>query len=338
MRKALVPAIAILLWLPVTAGAQQRQTFTGTFTAQAPGSPTAFIEAIDYANPDDPQGKPYSVHRVVLRMHPGTAVDTSVPEQCKATPDQFSQRGKDACPAESRVGGGEVDVDTGFEGGPFPRVIESDVTLFNDEGQLILFTESTNTSPKIRTSSRGPIDDATFTTEVPPLPGSPPPDSFTAIKRVRLQLDRIVSGGRAYITTPRTCDQTRRWTNTATFTYRDGATQTVESPTPCNPGTAPRDPGSAPRDRTKPRIRLGGGPRRGCAPRSFRLQVRIVEQSALRRAALYLDGRRLLNTERKRFSKRVRVASGTHRHRLVVSATDAAGNKTRRSVLFRRCC
>jgi hypothetical protein len=78
-------------------------------------------------------------------------------------------------------------------------------------------------------------------------------------------------------------------------------------------------------------------PRR-CQSRSFRIRVRIIEQSALRSADVRRGFRRLRRTRLKNFSVRVPVRGlrpGTHRLRF--RATDAAGNRAQRTVRFRRC-
>jgi hypothetical protein len=66
--------------------------------------------------------------------------------------------------------------------------------------------------------------------------------------------------------------------------------------------------------------------------------VRIGDSSPLRSAQLRLDGRRRLNTIRKTFRVRIgasRLRSG--RHRITVTASDRAGNRSARTVRFTRC-
>jgi hypothetical protein len=90
-------------------------------------------------------------------------------------------------------------------------------------------------------------------------------------------------------------------------------------------------------DRLKPRVRITGV-RRRCVRRAFRVRVRVREGSALRRGALFRDGRRLRSTRRKRYRVLVRVAhlrAGRHRVRAV--AVDAAGNRRVVTRRFRRC-
>jgi hypothetical protein len=223
---------------PAPAGAQSRQTFSGTFTTQSPGSSSGYVLKIDYRNPQDAHAKPHSVQTVLQTLHHGTRIDTSVPQRCTASDAQLVAQGESACPPGSRVGGGHIAVDTGMAVGLVPRVIENRLVVFNADRALILFTESTNTpgSP-IRVSSRTTVGDRTFTSQSPPAPGFPPPDPFLAIKRVRLTLSAVSTGSgahrRNFITTPGFCPSTGRWTNTATFTYRDGVSQTVASASPC---------------------------------------------------------------------------------------------------------
>ena len=271
-----MPIAAVAAMLVTAAGtpeasAQSRQSFSGTFTTQAPGSSSGYKLSIDYVDPQNPGGKPYAVERIVQRLHPGTRIDTSVPPRCEASDAQLVSQGEAGCPSTSRVGGGRLDADTGMGAGSVPRVIESRVVFFNAEDELILFTESTNAGdPPIRTSGRVQVGPGTLTSMVPPVPGSPPPDSFLALKRVRVALEpvtREVDGRRrAFITTPAVCPPARRWLAQASFTYRDGVTQTAASPP-----SACRRP-----DRWRPRVRV-----RGCA--SARVRPPVVRRPRPRR-------------------------------------------------------
>ena len=167
---------------------------------------------------------------------------------------------------------------------------------------------------------------------VPPVPGSPPPDSFLAVKRVRVALEpvtREVDGRRrAFITTPTVCPPARRWIAEASFTYRDGSTQAAESPP-----SACRRP-----DRWRPRVRVLGVPRRGCVRRSFAARVLAVDHGGLRGVSVALDGRRLRHGSAKR--QRVRVQVRRQRpgaQRLTVIAVDRTGNRGSKTVRFMRC-
>ena len=313
-----------------------RQSASLEFDEQHPGETSGTRLAVDYVNSEDAAAKPRAVQRVQLRLAPGTTFDTSVPPRCEASDQQLMASGPSACPAASRVGGGELDLDTGVPGPG--RILQYNVTFLSNTRQLIFVLESKSNSSQ-RIIARAVIDGASITTDVTGVPGGPP-DGYVAIKRVRLKLEPRATGQganrRSYIATPATCPRERRWTNTAIFTYRDGVTQTLTSTSPCVGSS--RD--SARRlDNKAPRIRVAGIPRRRCAGRDFRARVRIGERwSGLRRAELWLDGRRRVVTRSRRFSRRIRAARlRGSRHRVVVVALDRAGNRSVRRVRFRKC-
>jgi hypothetical protein len=233
-------AVALLLGVPCggSASGQEsaRQTLSFTFDAQQPASSTGLQLAIDYVNPDDPTAKPFAVQTVVERLAAGASIDTSVPTRCTAEDAALTTQGAAACPADSVVGGGEVDLDSGLPG-PL-RTIHNTVIQFNNADELVLLFEPEAGSGLLRSVARAPITEGgtVITAQAPPLPGGPP-DGFTALKRVRLELRQraVVRDGisHAYITTPASCPPSERWANTVTFTYRDGVTQTLTSDTPC---------------------------------------------------------------------------------------------------------
>jgi hypothetical protein len=333
-RIGLLLALVALASVAAVARAQtgDRQTASTLFDEPRPGHSTGLRLAIDYVDPSAPDGKPPAVQKVVTRLAAGTRVDTSVPEACTASDAALMAEGAAACPPGSRVGGGEIALDTGVPGPG--RISENDATLLNNGTELVFLLESKRDPPS-RTVSRATVEGTTITSEVPPVPGGPP-DGFLAIKRVRLAVQaRSVGQGpgrRDYVTTPRECPASGAWTNTATFTYRDGVSQTVSTRSACR-RPAPRA------DHKPPRIRIAGVPLRRCARRDFRARVRVAERwSGLRRAELFLGARRLLATNSKAFSRRIRVRRlRGGRHRLTVTAIDNIGNRSVRTVRFRRC-
>lgn len=220
---------------PAQAQAGPRQTFDARFTNTAPGAATGVTLAIDYVNEDDPDAKPHAVERIVLEPPSGARIDTSVPERCTASEPELMLLGAEACPDGSRVGGGELDLATG-------AVPSHDrVTLLNNDEQLIFLTQPEE-APIVSLVTRAQVrEDGAFVTNVPPVPGLPPPDPFTALDRVQIALNPVVDlAGRGYITTPAACPESGSWTWRASFTYRDGVTQTAGSSTPCEPVAAVR--------------------------------------------------------------------------------------------------
>ena len=317
------------------AAGTSRQTASFVFDQQRPARNTGTQLSIDYVNPDDPAAKAPAVQKVVIKLASGAVIDTSVPARCGASDGELMASGPAACPAASRVGTGQLDADTGFPGPA--RVLQNDVTLLNNEDELILLLES-KSQPTSRLVARATISRGTITSEVPPLPGGPP-DGFVAIKRVRLKLEPRSAGRRAYVTTPPSCPRSRNWTNTISFTYRDNVTQSTVNGSRCT-GSSGGGRGGSPgrRDNKAPRIRLRGLPR-GCAPAVFTARVRIGEHwSGLRSARLLLDGRRQVVTTSRSFRRRIR-AGGLRRgrHRLAVVAVDSAGNRSIKRARFRKC-
>jgi hypothetical protein len=229
-------ASILLLGVPplVVGQTGSRQTAAVTFDERNPGASTGSELSIDYINPDDPQAKPPAVQKVVIELAPGTVIDTSVPARCEASDLELMAMGPAACPAEASVGSGEIDLDSGIPGPA--RIIRYDVTLLNNTGELILLLES-KSEPRSRIVARSTIEGATITSEVAPVPGGPP-DGFTAIKRVRLSLEERSTGRgkshRGYFVTPDVCPRERAWTNTITFTYRDGVSQTTRNSSACS--------------------------------------------------------------------------------------------------------
>jgi hypothetical protein len=212
--------------------APARQTFSAQFSEARTASPTGFSEEIHYRDPENADGKPYAVAEVRAALPEGSRIDTSAIPICPATDQELLLQGPAACPAGSRVGGGFLTLDSGA------LDIEATLVLLNNHDELILFVETTNTPPApVRFVTRSRIEGITFVTTTPPLPSVPPPDPYLAVKDVMLSIEPAVGDdGRAYITTPDSCPSSGQWTVNASFTYRDGVTETVASAFGCQPG------------------------------------------------------------------------------------------------------
>jgi len=303
-----------------------RQTATVVFSEKATSSPTGATVKIRYRAPADAAGKPPAVQKIVTTFAPGTKVDTTVPAVCGASDAMLMAEGVDACPAQSVVGAGAVTLDTGVEGS---RFVENELALLNNAGELIMLTTVRGSSPPTRAVVRGKIVGSTIVSEIPPIAGGPP-DGFTAIRDVDFKVSPIVDRAgrerRAYLTTPASCPSTRRFANSFAFTYRDGVTQEVPSPSACTQ-----------LDRTPPRIKLAGVPRNRCAKRGTRARIRVLDSSRLL-VGVRLNGRRVVRTKLRRVVVRLRrPALRRGRNRLTITARDAAGNRARLTRRFVRC-
>lgn len=229
LTRIVVAAALLAAAVPASASAQSgsRQSFDLTFTSTTPGTSAGFSQKIDYVNPADAQAKPPAVQTIVVTLPDGAAIDTSVPEQCTAPDPVLIAQGADACPEASRVGGGTIVLDTGAPGPA--RLVRNDVTLLNNQGEMIFLLEDQQSGG--RTVTRAVVSGRSITSEVPPIPGGPP-DGFTAIDTVDLEVRAVSRDGTAFVSTPPTCPG--EWTSSAMFTYRDGVSQTVTSGSPCS--------------------------------------------------------------------------------------------------------
>ncbi len=296
------------------------------FDQERTGVPTGATVGIRYRNPENPEGKPFSVQRVVTTLAPGTRIDTSVPARCGASDAALMSEGIEACPPQSLVGSGRVSLDTGIEGSG--RIVRAGLTLVNNTDELIMIAQVDDSQTRVVVRAR--VSGNTIASDIAPVPGGGP-DGFTAIRDVDFSIarifDRVEGELESYITTPSACTNDRAFANSFTFTYRDSVTQDVASPSACTPP-----------DHKPPRIRLAGVPRRGCAAGAVRARVQVLDTSQLRRVEVRLNGRRVRVTKAKRVVVRIRRAALRPRfNRLTVTVQDSAGNRARFARRFFRC-
>ena len=236
-RTAIVVGVAlVVLGAAQSASAQDasRQSASLRFTEREPGVPSGLDLAIDYVNPADPAAKPPAVRNVVETLAAGSLIDTSIPERCPATDAQLMAQGPEACPQGSRVGSGTVTIDTGIPGPG--RFIVADTTFLNDTGELILVSTERGSGANVVT--RAEVRSREIETTLVPLPGAPPDGGAIDVVDFRLaKISRDVGGARrGYINTPADCPDDRDWDNLLQFTYADGVSQTIASPSSCVKG------------------------------------------------------------------------------------------------------
>ena len=310
---------AVLLALPGLAHAGARADYRQTFTTSAPGTSTGMVADILYKHPDDAEAKPIPVRQEVFTFPEGTTFDGLAVPDCTATDAELQLMGEAACPPDTRLGAGEGGTFMSGFGGETPM----DVDIFDDgPGSVVL---GGSREPPIRFATRARRQGRVVTVNVPHLPGGPP-DGESAIRKVHNVVEPHTMGDHAYFRTPPVCPVSGVWRWQARFTFADGAVEENVYDQPCD------------RDAAKPRIRVRGVPRRRCATRGFGVRVLVTDTSPIARVRLRLDGRLLRSTDHARSRTRIRAGRLlAGRHRLTVVARDAAGNRSRRSVRFRRC-
>jgi hypothetical protein len=103
------------------------------------------------------------------------------------------------------------------------------------------------------------------------------------------------------------------------------------------PPPAPTPQAQARRDRSKPQVIAAGVPR-NCVREAFSARFRIRDNSRLRRATVFLDGKRVKQTRTKLFAVRIKAgALSAGRHTIRVVAVDRAGNRRTLTRVFARC-
>ena len=305
--------LATVFAAPAGAQAPARQTATAQFTDQRPAASSGLRISIDYRNPTDPAAKPFGVARTIVRLAPGARIDTGVPARCTLDDADLMANGSRGCPGSSIVGSGVVTLST-TDASPTATM---DVVLINNANELIFLTQ-TQTTPSTRMVIRSPVRGNTITTDIPRLPGGPPDGTAalrTAELRIGAQSQRDGRNVLGYVTTPPACPASNVFTNSTTFDYFDGVSQSVPSNSPCI-DTAP------------PAVRLTGPSRSRCLRGNLRARVRVTDTSPLRGVVVRLNGRRVKSTRSARFGLKVRhrrLRKG--RNRLTVLAVDRRGNR-----------
>ncbi len=106
-----------------------------------------------------------------------------------------------------------------------PRIIKTHISMMSGgPNQIITVFRVTNVplGVPLRVVDRGAVNGLTLSAENQLIPGVPPPDKYTAVKRDRLNFSKIVRGHganrRSFLTTPLRCPASGEWTNTGRST------------------------------------------------------------------------------------------------------------------------
>ncbi len=226
-----VSALAVAASVSLGAG-YSRQYASYTLSSHKPSHSTAERFRFDYVNPDDPNGKPPAVSKVITILPHGARYDASAPGSCGASDAELMAEGGAACPPDSAVGGGVTTVDTGVPGPD--RFVTADVEFFNNEndpnGEFVYVNTVRGTSA--RTVIRADVTKRRTITTVGMLPGTPPDGGAIDTADLKVKATSTAEGSH-YITTPPRCPASGHWTTRLIFEYAGGARQTAKTPTPC---------------------------------------------------------------------------------------------------------
>lgn len=272
-----------------------RSELTARFGATTPGAPTGLSLRVLYKDPSDPAAKPPPLESARFELPAGTRIDGGALPACEATDEQLRARGREACPAESKVGDGTFVAVTGF--GPPADPVTADVTLYNggDEViELVTFEDSEAVAGFDRLKIRG---SALVVERAPATPGGPP-EGRTVPREIAVSFPQT-GGARPFLTTPESCPGSGAWVTRGVFTFTDGGASTVTSETPCSSTSRARRP--------RPSTRLRVSPRRVRAKRTVRFRFRARgTRRCIRGATVRIAGRRARTGRRGRASRRIR--------------------------------
>ena len=186
---------------------------------------TAMELRLAYTNPSDPSAKPPPIRKLTIEAPAGTRFDPTAPAVCGAADAEVMAEGPDACPPESRIGGGTIVVTTGF-GPPFDP-FASPTPVFNDGNGWLEVSQDSSQSTTIAVT-RLTVAENRISGTIAATPGGPP-DFQTAVSTVDLGFPAATG----YVTTPPRCPRDRTWSTTATYEFGDGTSEVVHDETPC---------------------------------------------------------------------------------------------------------
>lgn len=240
MRRIFVLVVVALAGAAAYAASAAAQPVSGphevvdnTATTTQPGAPSGFHYSGTYHAANDPKGDPPYMRKMRFYEPAGQIYDTTVPPQCTASDVELALRGVDACPAGSRLGGGES---TSKFMGQFPSTLQMD--FVNGKGEQIILAHS----PIVTSIARGKIlPDGSVQYESPTCfptvdPVGCPVDNVLQMHsemNVPAYTKTIDGKVRSYMTTPSTCPASGHWETPIQFWWADGSSETVVTKQPC---------------------------------------------------------------------------------------------------------
>jgi hypothetical protein len=211
------------------------ETLDFRFTTTKTSAPTGWTFTGTYHAAGDANANPPYMRRMTFYHPPGMRFDTTVPGRCSASDAELAVRGPNACPADSRLGGGTVWIS--FMGSsPSPAAAD----LFNNTNEQVIVGQSPGLSTIVRSRM---YPDGSVEYESPTCwPSAPgvqcPVDNSLQVKSsisVPPYTKTSDSGVGSYLTTPPECPATGHWETPVRLWWADGSVDTVITEQPCTP-------------------------------------------------------------------------------------------------------
>ena len=266
---ALAAAVAVVAFLTATGPASASPWFDVSFlyepTSRVPGTDSGAHVLVVYSDPGAPNQKPKIAREVTIVYPLGARLDPSRRPRCHASDAQLRQQGRAACPSNTQLGVGQVEVTSGI--GP---PMELDEATFNAPGEFIEVITLKGTNVVVAVE-REHVHGRTATTRPPPScipPGQPPTCApFGEFAVTRFEVFAPPNGipvRRSTLVLPPTCPRSRFWTFEMRFRFADGTRARRFSYAPCirktggRPGGRPGSGGPAGGDDDKDDWRAAG--------------------------------------------------------------------------------
>jgi hypothetical protein len=231
MRKSVTTAVAAAAVIAVQSAAAEPTAsveYRDAFTTKKPGAPSGRIFHDEFFNAKDRSAKPPPVQHIHVQLPHGGRFNWRAVPLCTASDAELEAQGESACPAGSKVGHEVYAFDTGVPGPN--RIVTSDISFLNNKNELIILTRERQTGARVAT--RGKLGPETFDFDLPPLPGTPPDGGADKLEDATYPVS-IGPSGKSWLTTPRTCPRSRKWTFRVDYTFRNGEKVTRTSASAC---------------------------------------------------------------------------------------------------------
>jgi hypothetical protein len=246
MRKLSVLALvatAALVFTAVALATGTQQFYTAKLGTKKPGKATTLAIDLHSTDPTNTahNNAPDPARRVVVGLPKGLNLDPKAAPQCTATATQLTAN-PSACKSSTIIGTGTASANSTF---PTVGEINATVTAYNGTSKrLLIYVQPSPGAPAQPFTITGQLSGSKtkgfkLTTNPPPncIPpgtaaqgcpsGEAPLDSF------KLNLKNKKSGSHAFLTTPGSCPKSKKWTFTATITFKTDGTKSYKATSPC---------------------------------------------------------------------------------------------------------
>jgi hypothetical protein len=229
-RSAALLALTAASFASASAVAEPTATveYRDAFTTKRPGVPSGRVFHDEFFNASDRSAKPPPVQHVHVQLPHGARFNWRAVPLCTASDAQLMAEGESACPPGSKVGTEVFSFDTGVPGPN--RLVTNDIAFLNNKNELIILTRERQTGTRVVV--RGKLGRETLDFDLVPLPGTPPDGGADKREDANYPVS-IGPSGKAWLTTPRTCPRSRKWTFRVDYTFRNGEKVTRTSKSPC---------------------------------------------------------------------------------------------------------